>query len=80
MKSGSGKGNLLQETPRFWQWNTEMPTPNRDCDDLELTSLVEEARKATPESRRRIWSYHSGLHPRKFEYRRWTIAGSSAVS
>ena len=28
------------------------PTPNRDCDDLELTSLVEEARKALPESRR----------------------------
>ena len=52
----------------FWKWDEwttckklhavavehKEPTPNRDCDDLELTSLIEEARKAPPESRRKF--------------------------
>ena len=47
----------------------EEPTPNRDCDDLELTSLVEVAREAPPDSRRmfskRIWRVRWKLRRRR---------------
>ena len=47
----------------------EESTAHRDCDDLELTSLVEEARKAPPELRRmfskRIWRIRRRLRTQR---------------